>query len=111
MRESQMTKNPLQQLVDVGQSPWCDNIRRSEIATKLTDKVQKGEITGLTSNPTIFEKAMVGSADYDDAFVPLAKAGRSADEIFDALAVEDIQSVADLLRPVYDRFSKKDGYV
>jgi transaldolase len=106
-----MASNPLRRLVELGQSPWCDNIRRGEIATKLAGMIEAGEITGLTSNPTIFEKAMSGSSDYDEAFTPLARSGKTATEIFDALAVEDIQAVADLLKPVYDQTRGRDGYV
>jgi transaldolase len=81
------------------------------IQGELAELVRAGEITGLTSNPSIFEKAIGGSSDYDAALESLARAGKSAVEIFEALAVEDIQAVADLLRPVYDRTNGNDGYV
>ena len=106
-----MAKNPLHHLIELGQSVWCDNIRRSLIQGELTELVRAGEITGLTSNPSIFEKAIGGSSDYDAALESLARAGKSAVEVFEALAVEDIQAVADLLRPVYDRTNRQDGYV
>ena len=106
-----MAKNPLLQLRELGQSPWCDNVSRAFIAGELSKWIRAGEISGVTSNPTIFEKAIGHTADYDTAFVTLAHAGKSAVEIFDALAVEDIQAVADLLRPIYDQTGRKDGYV
>jgi transaldolase len=106
-----VAKNPLLQLIELGQSVWCDNIRRSLIQGELAELVRAGEITGLTSNPSIFEKAIGGSSDYDATLESLARAGKSAVEIFEALAVEDIQAVADLLRPVYDRTNGKDGYI
>jgi len=99
------------QLRELGQSPWCDNVSRSFIAGDLSRWIKAGEISGVTSNPTIFEKAIGHSGDYDTAFVALARAGKSADEIFDALAAEDIRAVADLLRPIYDETQRHDGYV
>ena len=71
--------------------------------------IDKG-VTGLTSNPTIFEKAISGSADYDDSLLRLARDGKSAEEIFEVLAMEDIRDVADLLRPIYDETDGVDGY-
>ena len=106
-----MTKNPLLQLRELGQSPWSDNVSRSFIAGELTRWIRAGEVTGVTSNPTIFEKAIGHSADYDTAFAALARAGKSAIEIFEALAAEDIRAVADLLRPIYDETRRHDGYV
>src|SRR5512139_3175532 len=69
-----------------------------------------GDITGLTSNPTIFEQAFQ-STDYDAAITELARKGRSAEEIYDALSVEDIRAAADVFRPVYKRTRGADGYV
>ena len=106
-----MPSNPLHQLREAGQSPWCDNVSRAFITEKLAGWIKAGEITGVTSNPTIFEKAIGGSGDYDAEFEALSRAGKSSDEIFDVLAVEDIQTVADLLRPIYDRTGGQDGYV
>ena len=106
-----MQKSPLIQLRELGQSPWCDNVSRSFIQEKLSGWIRAGEITGVTSNPTIFEKAIAGSSDYDGAFEALIRAGKDAKEIFDALAVEDIETVADLLRPIYDETRRHDGYV
>jgi len=106
-----MTKNPLIRLRELGQSPWCDNVSRGFITEKLAGWIRAGEITGLTSNPTIFEKAIAGSGDYDAEFASLIRTGKSATEIFDVLSVADIQAVADLLRPTYEQTNRRDGYV
>ena len=100
----------LQGLQNLGQSVWLDNIRRSYITTgQLQSLINKG-VSGLTSNPTIFEKAIAGSDDYDEALTELARAGKDAGKIFESLAMEDIQSAADLLRPVYDERDGADGF-
>ncbi|HEY7346771.1 MAG TPA: transaldolase [Ktedonobacterales bacterium] len=109
-----MTKNSLQQLHDAGQSIWLDNIRRSLITTGELDRlIAEDAITGITSNPSIFEKAIGGSSDYDETLNRLIRADgkKSAGELFEALAVEDIQMACDKLRPVYDRTHGRDGYV
>jgi transaldolase len=108
-----VTKNSLQQLHDVGQSIWLDNIRRSLITTGTLDRmIQEDALTGITSNPSIFEKAIAGSSDYDEALQKLVASGKkSAGELFEALAVEDIQMACDRLRPVYERTHGLDGYV
>ena len=104
--------SPLIQLQELGQSPWHDNIRRGQLASgELARMVTDGDITGLTSNPSIFEKAIAESDDYDEALRTLALAGKSAPEIFDQLAIEDIQAAADIFAPVYERTERADGYV
>jgi transaldolase len=109
-----MSKNPLQQLADYGQSVWYDNLSRELLESgglqKLID--EKG-IVGVTSNPSIFDKAISGSADYDDQIRELAEAGRTTDEVYEELVIRDIQEAADILRPVWERTSKKsaDGFV
>jgi transaldolase len=105
-----MPSNPLTELIELGQSPWCDNVSRGtmhQLATWVTD----GEVTGVTSNPTIFEKAINESSDYDATFELLARKGDDAEAIFWSMAQEDIQAAADVLRPVYDRTNRRDGYV
>ncbi|MBM3933150.1 MAG: transaldolase [SAR202 cluster bacterium] len=102
--------NNLQKLNALGQSAWYDNVRRGLIRSGELAALLKQGVTGLTSNPTIFEKAMAQSADYDDEMVKLARQGKSAGEIYEALAVEDIQAVADMLRGVYDATKGVDGY-
>jgi transaldolase/glucose-6-phosphate isomerase len=106
-----MAKTKLQQLADLGQSPWLDNIRRSWITGGEMQRLIDQGIVGVTANPTIFEKAISGSPDYDEAIKKLTRAGKSADEIYKALIVQDIGDAADLFRQVYDRTDGLDGYI
>jgi len=104
-----MTK--LQQLAELGQAVWLDYIRRSFIESgDLKALIDKG-VRGVTSNPAIFEKAIAGSADYDHDIQRLVGEGKSVGEIYEALALEDIQRAADLLRPLYDETAGRDGFV
>ena len=104
--------SPLVELQKLGQSPWHDNIRRELLTSgKLQRMVADGDITGLTSNPTIFEQAIGGSNHYDKQLRELALRGQGAEEIFDALAIDDIRNAADVFRPVFDRTNGIDGYV
>ncbi|MBS2032450.1 MAG: transaldolase [Deltaproteobacteria bacterium] len=103
--------NPLVEMQKLGQSPWHDNIRRQQLTSgKLKGMIDAGDITGLTSNPTIFEQA-IKSKDYDTEIAELAKAGKTSLQIFDAIAIEDIRAAADLFKPVFDRTQGNDGYV
>ena len=95
---------------ELGQSIWYDNIRRGLITSGELQTLIDSGVTGVTSNPTIFEKAIAGSTDYDATLLEMADAGRSAQELFEAFAIEDIRATADLLRPVYDRTGGADGY-
>jgi transaldolase/glucose-6-phosphate isomerase len=104
--------NPLLEVEKLGQSIWYDNIRRALIDNgDLASKITEDDLRGVTSNPTIFEKAITGSTDYNDQMRDLIAKGKSVDEIYEALVIEDIQRAADLFRPVYERTSKLDGYV
>jgi transaldolase len=104
--------NPLIRLWQLGQSPWHDNIRRQLLTSgSLKRMVDDGDITGLTSNPTIFEQAIGGSTDYDADLHRLARDGKTAEEIFDALAIDDIRNAADVLAPVFERTGGADGFV
>ena len=105
--------NPVKQLLDQGQSPWLDFIRRSFIQDgSLKDQVEEDGLGGVTSNPSIFEKAMGHGTDYDAEFKTLAADGAmDAQAIYETLAVADIQQVADVLKPVFDRTAGLDGYV
>ncbi|HKQ03924.1 MAG TPA: bifunctional transaldolase/phosoglucose isomerase [Blastocatellia bacterium] len=104
--------NPLVELQKHGQSIWYDNIRRALIDTgDIARKIEQDDLRGVTSNPSIFEKAIAGSTDYDAAMRQLIAEGRNINEIYDALTIEDIQRTADLFRPVYDRTNRIDGYV
>jgi transaldolase len=109
VKEETMTK--LHALAALGQSIWYDNIHRSLLESGgLAALIQAG-IRGVTSNPSIFEKAIVGSTDYDAAIEALAARGMGAAQIAETLMVEDIQRAADLLRPVYEESAGEDGYV
>jgi transaldolase/transaldolase/glucose-6-phosphate isomerase len=106
--------NPLKELAGQGQSVWLDYIRRNLIVGgELKRLVEEDGVRGVTSNPTIFEKAIAGSTDYDDALrVILAeKPDTEVDKLYEPLAIEDIQMAADTLRPVYDSSNGDDGYV
>ncbi|HME60625.1 MAG TPA: transaldolase family protein, partial [Candidatus Binatia bacterium] len=106
--------NPLRQLAEQGQSIWLDYIRRNLILSgELKRLVEEDGLRGVTSNPTIFEKAIAGSTDYDDAFRALLARNPDADagHLYEPLAIEDIQMAADVLRSVYDATHGDDGYV
>lgn len=106
-----MNNNPLLRLKAEGQSVWLDLISRQLLNSGELDRLIKEDgISGVTSNPTIFEKAIAESADYDDTIERLAREGKSAEEIFQALEVEDIQHTADLLKPVFERSDGRDGF-
>ncbi len=102
--------NPLQELQRLGQSVWYDNIERGIIESGELKRLIDLGVSGLTSNPTIFEKAISGGTHYDDAISALAGEGRTAVDVYEALAVEDIRAAADLLRQTYDRTQGADGY-
>src|SRR5947209_5058070 len=105
------TKNTLQQLHDHGQSPWLDYITRDILKNgKLQELIDQG-IVGLTSNPTIFQKAISGSQLYDDELRQLVREGKSVDEIYDSLVLDDIRGAATILHPVYGRSNGRDGLV
>jgi len=105
-------ENPLKQLARFGQSIWLDYIRRSLMTSgDLRRMVEEDGLGGMTSNPSIFEKAM-GGAEYADYLAELRKNKTlDAKGIYEGLAIRDIQDAADVLRPVYDRTKKHDGYV
>lgn len=104
-----MTK--LHELNRLGQSIWYDNIRRALLDNGEMQALIEAGVTGVTSNPTIFEKAIVGSSDYDTELRQLIAAGMPVGAIYEKLAIADIQRTADLLRPVYERTGGADGYV
>ncbi|HXM56377.1 MAG TPA: transaldolase family protein, partial [Candidatus Dormibacteraeota bacterium] len=94
--------SPIQELRKQGQSLWLDNIRRQLITSGEMARLRDEGVSGVTSNPTIFEKAISGSTDYDETLVRLAGAGREPDGILWELILEDIRAAADVFRPVYD---------
>jgi transaldolase/glucose-6-phosphate isomerase len=107
-----MSSNPLKELLKAGQSVWYDQMQRSLLTTgELKRMIKEDGLRGLTSNPTIFEKAIAGSSDYDDALRGLAFQRKSAEEIYDALVIDDLSKAADAFRPVYDEVHGEDGFV
>ncbi len=106
--------NPLVDLQNYGQSPWYDNIQRAMLRSgELERMIREDGLKGVTSNPTIFEKAINGSEDYDDALAHLLEQNpaQNSRDLFYSLAIEDIQQAADLLRPVYDKTGGCDGMI
>jgi transaldolase len=107
-----MNQNPLLVLETFGQSIWLDYLSRSALENgEIKGLIDHDGLSGLTSNPSIFEKAIAESADYDKAIHALALKNKSVEEIYEALTVEDIQHAADLFRPTYDRLAGLDGFV
>jgi len=103
--------NNIQKLAQLGQSIWLDNIQRKMLTGGgLRAMIDQG-LLGMTSNPTIFEKAIGGSSDYDEAMQKLLARGATVEQIYDALTIEDVSLAADLFRPVFERTKGKDGYV
>ena len=104
--------NPLVELHKFGHSFWYDNIhRRMLVSGQLKRMIEEDGLRGMTSNPTIFEKAINSGTDYDDAIRQLVGRGLAVPEVYEAVAVADIQAAADLFRPLYDRENGNDGYV
>jgi transaldolase len=101
-----------QTLHDLGQSLWLDNITRNLLRTGVLRRyIEELSVTGLTSNPTIFDHAIKNSGDYDDAIRSKLAQGKSGEKLFFELALEDLTQAADLFRPVYDRTCGVDGWV
>jgi len=99
-------------LHDLGQSLWLDNITRNLLKTGMLRRyIEELSVTGLTSNPTIFDHAIKNSTDYDDAIKSKPAEGKSGEKLFFELALEDLTQAADLFRPVYDRTCGVDGWV
>ncbi len=104
--------NPLLQLKAQGQSVWYDNIDRAQLVSgDFKRLLDEDGIVGVTANPTIFEKSISGGHAYDEQMKQLISEGKSTSEIYEALVIQDIRTVADLLRPIYERTNGLDGYV
>ena len=104
--------NNIQKLTSLGQSLWLDNIQRKQLENgELKAMIERGDIRGMTSNPTIFNNAIAKSKDYDAALTSLAWAGWDAPKIFWQLAIEDIRAACDLFSPLYEETNGGDGYV
>jgi len=104
--------NPLKQLERFGQAVWLDYIRRHLLTSaEFRKMLDQDGLKGMTSNPTIFEKAIAGSTDYDQQLKQLAPTKKSIDEIYDALSMQDITMAADAFRPLYDKTGGTHGYI
>ncbi len=104
--------NPLLDLKQLGQSVWLDSIRRGHILSgELKKLIDADGICGETANPSIFEKAIAGSHDYDDAMQKLIAQGKNALDIYESLAIKDVQMACDVFRAVYDTTQGGDGFV
>ncbi len=104
--------NPLLELKALGQSVWYDNIDRAQLVDgRFKRLIDEDGVVGVTANPTIFEKSISGGHAYDEQMNELIKEGKSTSETYEALVIRDIQTVADILRPIYDSTSAHDGYV
>src|ERR1044072_4578287 len=104
--------NRLVEIMKLGQSIWYDNIRRAMLTTgDLQKKIEEDDLRGVTSNPTIFEKAITGSTDYDEQLSKLVQAGKSVSDNYEDLVVDDIGNAPDTLKPVYDKTDGLDGYI
>lgn len=107
-----MAKNHLFQLQEYGQSLWMDNLSRDVIESgELKNQIETQALRGITSNPSIFEKAISGNKVYDADIEAGAKAGKSVREIYESLIFEDIRNACDTLKPIYDESDGLDGYV
>lgn len=105
-----MTRTKLHTLAEIGQSVWLDYTERSFVTSGgLQTYVGKG-LRGITSNPSIFKKAIADSSDYDEAIQKLALQGKSAEEIYEELTIEDARMAADVLRPVFEETDGLDGF-
>jgi transaldolase/glucose-6-phosphate isomerase len=109
---TQQVNERLAALTAAGTSIWLDQIKRALISTgELQRLVEEDSLRGVTSNPTIFNQAILGSDDYDDQLAELARAGKDNREIYQELAIRDIQDACDVLRVVYDESGGTDGFV
>ncbi len=107
-----MRRNPVYQIKNFGQSAWYDNIERSILTSgKLEKIVEEDGICGVTSNPTIFEKAITQSRDYDAEIEELARKRKTAEEVYNNLTIKDVSLAADILYRIYKETEGKDGYV
>ena len=104
--------NRLVELMKTGQSVWFDNLTRGMIERgDIRRMIEEDDLRGMTSNPTIFEKAIVGSADYDAHLRALVSDGCDVPRIYEGLVLDDIGRAADIFRPVYDRHEGRDGFI
>ena len=104
--------NPLKALLEFGQSPWMDYIRRDLLTSGTLKKmIQEDGLMGMTSNPTIFEKAITGSKDYSDILESPEAKKLDAKGVYEKIAIRDVQDATDIFKPVYQQTKRRDGYV
>ena len=106
-----MSTTPIHKLGSLGQSVWIDQISRGMITSGELERLRDAGVTGLTSNPTIFQKAIDASSDYDDDLSALTERGLGAEAVFESVALDDIRAACDLMRPVYEAAGGADGFV
>src|SRR5215204_6520991 len=112
MATAAQTNERLAALLEAGTSPWLDQIRRSLIEQgELERLVRESSLRGVTSNPAIFEKAILGSDDYDEQIAELAGQGLDSRQIYEEIAIRDVQLGCDVLRSVWDEAAGADGFV
>src|SRR5689334_15471451 len=112
LKRSFVMTNPLQELRKQGQSVWYDNIDRAQLNSGQFKRMQDEDgIVGVTANPTIFEKSISSGHAYDEQILQLINEGKSTSDIYEAIVIRDICTVADLLRPIYESTAGQDGYV
>jgi transaldolase len=104
--------NPLKGLLEYGQSPWMDYVRRDLLTSGALKKlIQEDGLMGMTSNPTIFEKAITGSKDYADILESPEAKKLDAKGVYEKIAIRDVQDATDIFKPVYQQTKRRDGYV
>ena len=104
--------NPLKDLADAGQAPWLDYLHRKILGGELKERIERDGLRGLTSNPSIFEKAIGESSDYDASLeASLAKGDGEVIDLYEPMAIHDIQGAADAFRPLFDSLRGADGFV
>jgi transaldolase / glucose-6-phosphate isomerase len=104
--------NPLRALLEFGQSPWMDYVRRDLLTSGALKKlIQEDGLMGMTSNPTIFEKAITGSKDYSDILESPEAKKLDAKGVYEKIAIRDVQDATDIFKPVYQQTKRRDGYV
>jgi transaldolase len=106
------SRSPIARLLEYGQSPWCDNLTRQLITGGgLSRLMEEDGIRGVTTNPTIFEKAMASGEGYDEQLAGLVRSGAPIDTTYWSLVLDDIRHAADVLRPTFDALAGRDGFV
>src|SRR5260370_18647200 len=104
--------NPLLQLKALGQSVWYDNIDRGQLVSgQFKRLLDEDGVSGVTANPTIFQKSISQGQAYDEQVTKLIKAGKNTSDIYEALIIQDIQTVADMLHTIYETTGRQDGFV